>query len=47
MPMARSYKAISSWRAIIFEAYRGSIAYSYQPDPLIVEPFKQVGVPEK
>lgn len=26
-----------------FETYRGSIAYSYQPDPLIVEPFKHVG----
>ncbi|SHN22032.1 cell surface protein SprA [Cyclobacterium lianum] len=26
-----------------FETYRGSIAYSFQPDPLIVEPFKQMG----
>lgn len=26
-----------------FETYRGSIAYNYQPDPLIVTPFRKMG----
>lgn len=30
-------------QSYVFETYRGNLAYNYQPNPLIVEPFKDIG----